>query len=199
MHRLLHPLVLSLSKHRFSFGCRVEKRGRPFDKLRADGNLQAGSLLAGEALQSRRRLIQAAARQGALGIAALLLAGCGRASADYRTLKELPPGEWTQFAARLPIERQLDLYLEVQRSSHNPPQTITESFGGKPSETYRALVDRIRRGDTSRHYQGVLYEIDRNPSFAICDQPDRKVVQDFLWSIATNAVKPSDRPAFYRC
>src|SRR5687768_13099798 len=119
----------------------------------------------------------------ALGAMALL-GGCDRSSPDYEALQKLPPDQWGHFAVELPIERQLDLHLAVQRSSHNPPQTITEAFGAKPDETYRALVNRLEEGDDSRYYQGIFYEIDRSATFSICDQPDRAIVQKYLWSIA---------------
>ncbi len=127
------------------------------------------------------------------------LAACHSRSEDYETLRELPPNEWAAFASSLPIERRLDLHVEVERSSHNPPHAITEAFSEEPLRTYQTLVERIRAGDTNRHYMGVLYEIERSPSFSICEQPDRQIIQDYLWGIATDAVRPEHRAKFYRC
>lgn len=111
----------------------------------------------------------------------------------------MPPSEWAAFASSLPLEQRLDLHVEVQGSSHNPPHTIIEAFNEEPLKTYEALVERIRAGDANRHYLGVYYEIDRSASFSICEQPDRKIVQNYLWSIATDAVRPEQRADFYRC
>lgn len=127
------------------------------------------------------------------------LAACHNRSEDYERLRETPPDEWVTFASSLPIEQRLDLHLKVQRSSHNPPHRITEAFSEEPLKTYRALVERIQAGDANHHYLGVLFELDRSPSFSICEQPDRKIVQDYLWGIATGAVRPEHRPNFYRC
>ena len=127
------------------------------------------------------------------------LVGCNSQSEDYETLRELPPDEWVAFASSLPIERRLDLHIEVQSSSHNPPHTIVDAFNQDPQKAYQSLVGRIRSGDTNRHYARVVFEIERSPSFSICEQPDRQIVQNYLWKIATNAVRPEDRPDFYRC
>lgn len=136
-------------------------------------------------------------------VSALILAGtlaaCHSRSEDYNRLQELPADEWVAFASSLPIERRLDLHVEVEGSSHNPPHTITAAFYREPLGTYRALVARIQAGDTSFYYMGVLYEINRSPSFSICEQKDRQIVQGYLWSNATGAVNPDHRPEFFRC
>jgi hypothetical protein len=128
------------------------------------------------------------------------LAGCGRGTPSYRHIKDLPYSEWDRYAASLPVEEALDLQKEIrQRSGHNPKMTIEGSFTSRPVETYKAVVRRIRSGDTSRYYQGVIYAIDESPNFKICSQPDRKVVQSYLASRTGYPGNERYRPDFYTC
>jgi hypothetical protein len=128
------------------------------------------------------------------------LAGCDRGSPAYNRIKDLPYSQWDKYAATLPVEQRLDLHKEImERSGHNPKMTIGASFSTNPESTYKSLVDRIRRGDNSRYYLGVIYEINRSPSFKICDQPDRKVVQGYLGGIVSYPGQKQYRPDFYDC
>ena len=87
----------------------------------------------------------------------------------------------------------------MERSGHNPLNTISESFGADPQETYADIVKRLKAGDRSRFYLPVIYAINRSPAFRFCEQPDRRVIQQFLKDNMTDAVKPEHRPDFYRC
>ena len=131
---------------------------------------------------------------------AIAPAACDRGTPAYRHIKDLPYSEWTGYAASLPVEQALDLNKEIEaRSGHNPPMTIVGSFSTRPAVTYMSLVRRIRTGDDSLSYLGIIYEIDRSADFSICDQPDRKFIQQYLWRNATSAVGAEDRADFYRC
>jgi hypothetical protein len=115
-------------------------------------------------------------------------------------IKDLPYSEWDRYAASLPIEQRLDLNEEIRdRSGHNPQMTIEASFSAQPSETYKSIVNRIRKGDTSIYYLGIIYEINRSPEFEICSQPDRKIVQDYLSGITGYPGQELDEPDFYNC
>lgn len=128
------------------------------------------------------------------------LVACDRESPAYSHIKDLPEAQWDSYASTLPIGQRLDLHKEIMnRSGHNPTMTIRLSFSSQPEETYKAINLRLKSGDKSRYYSTILYEIDGRRKFKICSQPDRKVIQDYLWSIATDAVKNEDRPDFYRC
>jgi len=140
-------------------------------------------------------------QRGLLVLAALGgLVGCDRGSPAYRHIKDLPYSEWNRYAASLPIEQRLDLNEEIRdRSGHNPQMTIEASFSAQPSETYKSIVNRIRKGDTSIYYLGIIYEINRSPEFEICSQPDRKIVQDYLSGITGYPGQELDEPDFYNC
>jgi hypothetical protein len=128
------------------------------------------------------------------------LASCDRGTPAYRHIKELPYTEWELYAASLPIEQALDLQKEIwERSSHNPQMTIDGSFSSRPVETYASLVRRIKRGDTSSYYLGVIYAIDRPPHFTICSQPDRSVVQSYLAAFPGYPGAKQYQPNFYTC
>lgn len=146
-------------------------------------------------------VLSGTAIRATLVVAILSLAGCGdRGSPEYQHIKELPYSEWESYAQALPLEERLDLHGEIlERSGHNPLMTISGAFDDEPQETYDAIVRRIGAGDISRSYVRILYEINRQDDFAICDQPNRKVVQDYLWNMATDAVQPKDRADFYTC
>ncbi|MEJ7777004.1 MAG: hypothetical protein WKF52_06440 [Sphingomicrobium sp.] len=133
-------------------------------------------------------------------VAITSLTGCDRGSSTYNRINDLPHSEWDIYAATLPVEQRLDLHKEImERSWHNPLMTISESFNKDPKETYDQLINRLKAGDQSRFYLSVIYSIDESYNFNICDQDDRKVVQSYLRKIATDAVRESDRPDFYRC
>jgi len=128
------------------------------------------------------------------------LASCDRGTPAYQQIKELPYSQWDQYAASLPIERRLDLHKEImERSGHNPKMTIEASFRAEPRETYSAIVKRIKMGDNSRYYLGVIYEINRSRGFRICSQPDRSIVQSYLSGIAEYPGHLRLRPDFYSC
>lgn len=133
-------------------------------------------------------------------VTAASLAACNRGSPAYRHIKDLPESQWDSYASTLSVEQRLDLHKEImERSGHNPPMTISESFKDKPQKTYDELVKRLQSGDESRYYLSIFYSVDRASTFSICDQPNRKVVQTYLRKIATDAVSPADRPDFYSC
>lgn len=139
--------------------------------------------------------------RAALLVAVLSLAACGdRGSPEYQHIEELPYSEWESYAHTLPLEERLDLHNEIlARSGHNPLMTISGAFDDEPQKVYDAIVGRISSGDVRRSYVRILYEINRQDDFSICDQPNRKVVQDYLWDMATDAVQPKDRADFYTC
>ena len=136
-----------------------------------------------------------------LGFMILGLISCyNRGSSEYEHIEDLPHPEWENYARTLPLEQRLDLHKEImERSGHNPLMTISGAFNNQTERTYRLIVDRLVAGDRSRHYVRVLYEINRQDDFEICDQPDREIVQTYLWDLATDAVPPDRRPDFYRC
>lgn len=128
------------------------------------------------------------------------LSACDRGTPNYRHIKELPYSEWDRYAASLPVEQALDLQEEIWRKSgHNPKMTIDESFSDRPAETYKAIVRRIRNGDTGRYYLGVIYNINRSPGFRICSQPDRSIVQSYLAGITGYPGQKKLQPDFYIC
>lgn len=136
----------------------------------------------------------------AVTVALAGLSSCDRGSSNYQHIKTRPPDQWNSYAATLPVDRRLTLHKEImERSGHNPLNTISESFGADPQETYANIVKRLKAGDRSRFYLPVIYAINRSPNFKICDQSDRRVVQRFLWDHATDAVKREHRSDFYRC
>ncbi|MBB3360367.1 MULTISPECIES: hypothetical protein [unclassified Novosphingobium] len=127
-------------------------------------------------------------------------AGCDRGSPAYRQIEKLPYSEWDRYAASLPIEKRLDLQKEImERSGANPQMTIEGAFSKQPSETYEALINRIKRGDHSRYYLGVIYEINRSDKFEICSQPDRRIIQSYLRGIAGYPGQERQQPDFYNC
>jgi len=129
-----------------------------------------------------------------------LLGGCSRPSEDYQAIKALPEEQWDTYAAGLPIKRRLDLHLEIMSlDGPNPSTTIIGAFAPNPLEAYEEIVRRIRSGTDTRYFVSILYEINRNDQFDICEMDDRKIVQTYLWEYATDAVAPMDRPDFYRC
>lgn len=135
---------------------------------------------------------------GMLAVAAL--AGCSRGTSEYRHIEDLPYSEWVSYAETLPLGTRLNLHKEIlNRDGPNPKMTIISAFDSVPYETYHEITRRIADGDDSRYYLSVLYEINRSEHFSICAQSDRRVVQRYLWRIATNAVQPEHRPDFYRC
>lgn len=134
-----------------------------------------------------------------IAFASAALAGCDHGSPEYTHIRNLPYAQWNRYASTLPVEKRLNLHKEIMRSGHNPQMTIVSSFVDRPQETYQSLVRRITAGDNSRYYLPVIFEIDGRGNFTICDQKDRKILQEYLWSIATNAVKTGDRPTFYTC
>ena len=85
------------------------------------------------------------------------LAACSSGSPEYRHIKDLPWQEWDSYASTLPIERRLDLHKEIRERSIHPQMTIQLSFESQPRETYRAIVNRIKSGDTSRYYLDIIY------------------------------------------
>lgn len=146
------------------------------------------------------QVLKSLAKTIAVGALAIGLVGCEKASPEYERIDKIPYAEWNTFARRLPLNQRLDLHIEImERSGHNPPMTISESFSDAPQETYALIRNRIEAGAESRYYIPVLYEINRQDNFSICDQEDRKIVQDYLWRFATNAVRPEERANFYTC
>lgn len=132
-------------------------------------------------------------------VAVASMAGCDRGSPAYNHIKDLHYTQWESYAVTLPIDKRLDLHKEImERSGHNPPMTIEFSFSAEPSETYNLIVKRLRNGDRSRYYQGVIYDINRS-SFKICAQPDRRIVQEYLLGITGYPGHEKDRPDFYTC
>lgn len=128
------------------------------------------------------------------------VSGCDRGSSNYQHIKALPYDQWNSYAATLPVGRRLTLHKEImERSGHNPINTISESFNTDPKETYAEIVQRLKAGDRSSFYLSVIYAIDRSPTFSVCEQPDRKIVQQFLKDNMTDEVKPEHRPDFYSC
>ena len=128
------------------------------------------------------------------------LGACDSGSPEYLHVKGLPYSDQGRYAATLPLERRLDLQNEIiSRSIHNPRPRIESSFSTQPIQTYRSILRRIQKGDRSFSYVDVLYEIDGSKTFKICSQKDRKIVQEYLWYHATDAVKNEDRPDFYTC
>lgn len=143
-----------------------------------------------------KRILNLSALIG-LGMA---VSSCDRPSSEYKQLTTLPYSQWNEYARSLPVERRLDLQREIlERAGHNPPTTVSESFSGEPVATYEAILRRIRSGDHSPYYLGVIYAINRSPNFDMCRRQDRVVVQKYLRAIATDEVSPSNRPAFYSC
>lgn len=139
-------------------------------------------------------------RQLLVVVAIAGLTACYRGSPAYRHIKDLPYSEWDRYAASLPIEQRLDLNKEIrERSGHNPQMTIEASFSSQPAETYKSIVNRIRNGDTSRYYLGIICEINRSPEFKICSQRDRKIVQAYLSGITGYPGQERDQPDFYSC
>ena len=136
-----------------------------------------------------------------LAIAALAsLASCDRGSPTYNKIKDLPYSQWDSYAATLPIEQRIELHKEImERSGPNPKMTIEASFSDKPNETYRSIVKHLRSGDKSRYYLGIIYEINRSPSFKLCNQPDRKIVQDYLGGMPRYPEQSKSQPDFYTC
>lgn len=136
----------------------------------------------------------------ALVFMAFYLVGCDRGSSEYEKIEALPHSEWANYARTLALEQRLNLHKEImERSGHNPLVTISGAFNKEPEMTYDIIVNRLKSGDRSRYYINVLYEINRQENFDICNQPDRKIVQRYLWDLATDAVPPSRRADFYRC
>ena len=132
------------------------------------------------------------------------LTACQPSSPAYRHIKSLPYTQWEAYAATFPIEQRLDLHKEIrQRSGHNPKMTIEAIFATQPQETYRAIVKRLKSGNQSRFHMGVLYEIDASAGFKICDQPDIKIVQDYLAELSADfPAQPGIGfldPDFYTC
>jgi hypothetical protein len=137
---------------------------------------------------------------GLMSLVLIGLAGCDHGTPAYRHIKDLPYSEWDRYAASLPIEQALDLQKELrEKSGHNPQMTIEGAFANRPVETYNAIVRRIRDGDTSRYYLGVIYEINRSPRFKICSQSDRAVVQTYLSNMNGYPGQKRDQPSFYTC
>lgn len=128
------------------------------------------------------------------------LAACDRGSPAYQHIKDLPAAQWDSYASSLPIEQRLDLHKEIMdRSGHNPTMTIRFSFSSQPKDTYNSIIKRIKSGDKSIYYSAIIFAIDGEHNFRICTQPDRKIIQDYLWHVATDAVKDEHRPDFYTC
>jgi hypothetical protein len=133
-------------------------------------------------------------------ICVLILSGCGDESSAYRHIKQLPYSEWNSYATDLPLAERMSLHKEItKRSGHNPKMTIVSSFFNNPEETYKIIVDSVKSGDKGRYYLDIIYEINRNPAFDMCEKQDRMVVQRYLWSLATDAVRKENRPKFYSC
>lgn len=135
-----------------------------------------------------------------LGLTIVGLAGCERGSPQYQRIEELPHSQWISYAESLPLDQRLSLHKEImERSSHNPVMTISEAFDDEPKNTYDLIVKRLKGGDKNRHYLLILYEINRQKDFKICNQEDRRIVQNYLWRISTDAVEPGNRVNFYTC
>lgn len=135
-----------------------------------------------------------------VAVAVMLLLGCDDKSSAYQHIMRLPYSDWNKYAASLSVEDRMSLHRDIlDKSGHNPKMTIVSSFYNNPEESYAIIVDHVRRGDGGRYYLDVIYEINRNPSFDMCKKHDRRVVQRYLWSMATDAIKKEDRPKFYSC
>jgi hypothetical protein len=133
-------------------------------------------------------------------VALASLTGCDRGSPAYRHIKDLPYSQWDRYATSLPLEQRLDLHKEImEQSGHNPQMTIEASFSAQPTETYKSVINRIRHGDKSRYYLGIIYEINRSPGFKVCSQPDRAVVQSYLSGIEGYPGQAQHQPEFYSC
>jgi len=130
----------------------------------------------------------------------LLTYGCTKPSPEYEHIRRLPYDQWAAYGETLPVKKRIDLQLEiVRRSGHPPSMDMVPAFKADPGPTYGEIIKRLRSGDRNRYYQMIIYEIDGPKGFKICDQQDRRVIQDFLNEIATPAVKLKDRPDFYFC
>lgn len=139
-------------------------------------------------------------RYSLLAILIVLASGCSRPSPEYEHIRKLPYDKWPAYGETLPVKERLDLQMEiVKRSGHPPAMDMVPAFKADPLETYKEVVSRISHGDDNRYYREIIYAIDGAKGFEICSQNDRKVVQNYLWHIATPAVPPKDRPAFYSC
>jgi hypothetical protein len=130
----------------------------------------------------------------------IVLGGCSKPSEEYAAIKAIPGEQWDAYAKRLPIGKRLDLHEEIMsRDGPNPTRTIIGSFSDNPQSIYAEIVRRIQSENDSRYLVPILYEINRNVGFDICEMNDRKIVQNYLSKNATEAVAPMDRPEFYRC
>lgn len=128
------------------------------------------------------------------------LAACGRGSAAYNHIKDLPYYEWNSYASTLSVEQRLNLHKEImERASHNPNMRIEESFEAIPDETFDAIVKRLKHGDNSRYYSGVIYAITDSDKFQFCSKPDRKIIQKYLWDITGYPDDGINHPSFFTC
>lgn len=147
--------------------------------------------------------------KGLLLVAVLMLGFCtwNRPSAVYRHIQTLPWYERVPYAERLPLEKRLDLYLEMERRSvswglfHKADQDISRAFARRPEQTYRAILKRIREGDNTRYYFYLLDDIDGKSGFSICSQPDRRVIQRYIYRTTSypDGDGGADVPKFYTC
>lgn len=120
-------------------------------------------------------------------------------SPEFRQFKRLEYPQNDIYAKSLPIERRLDLYKEVKAwSGHNPIDTVENDFDDQPAQTYEIIKRRIKSGDRSRYYAGVIFDIDGKLGFRICDQPDRADIQSYLASVAPDMDSPEFR-RLYTC
>lgn len=134
------------------------------------------------------------------GVAIFMFTGCDSGSQPYNQIKDLPYTRWDSYAATLPLEQRLDLHKEIMsHAGHNPLNTIEGSFANQPVETYKSIVKRIRHGDKSRYYIGVIYEINRSSEFKICSQPDRAILQSYLDGFIGYPNHERYDPDFYSC
>jgi hypothetical protein len=129
-----------------------------------------------------------------------MLLSCSQGSDEYKKIQDLPFSQWNSYAASLPISNRLDLYVELMNhSGHNPGHTIVESFGSDPHETYDGLVEKVQKGKSNINFVRIIYYIDGRDHFYICDQKNRKIIQNMLSAYRTGALEDRDRPRFYDC
>lgn len=133
-------------------------------------------------------------------VLALIVAGCSQRSPEYDQIHELPYDQWNDYAKSLPLEKRFRLHHEIaDTDGPNPPATIDESFYEQPKDAYRYMVNQVKAGQQHPEFLGIIFAIQRNPEFDLCNMPDRAVIQEFLETTKGFTVREQDRPNFYHC